>query len=233
MLTTIMHPMLGAMDGRAFHGFMEAFLKVARKAWFNYVCSLGMAIAPIIALILLWDDPSSASFLLTAVGLGFVIVGVYVVSNVWKEPYYDVMLAWDPEAMPADWEAGRQRYFTLNWIQLAATWTAFGLFLAAREGRLRLNDDVVLCPASAGLSVAVARFASRMYRRPTSSSPNETTVAINERQGNEVEKPGGGAATAELSTLPKASIPEFSTRSPRCPRAPRLVSAASRKAPSR
>jgi hypothetical protein len=28
-----------------------------------------------------------------------VIVGVYVVSNVWKEPHYDVMLAWDPEAI--------------------------------------------------------------------------------------------------------------------------------------
>jgi hypothetical protein len=33
--------------------------------------------------------------------------------------------------MPADWEAGRRHYFTLNWIQLAATWTAFGLFLVA------------------------------------------------------------------------------------------------------
>ena len=33
--------------------------------------------------------------------------------------------------MPADWEAGRQRYFTINWLQLATTWTAFVLFLVA------------------------------------------------------------------------------------------------------
>ena len=46
-------------------------------------------------------------------------------------PCSDVMLAWDPEAMPADWEAGRRHYFTLNWIQLTATWAAFGLFLVA------------------------------------------------------------------------------------------------------
>jgi hypothetical protein len=58
-------------------------------------------------------------------------VNGYVVSNVWKEPHYDVMLAWDPAAMPEGWEAGRQRYFTLNWIQLVSTWTVFGLFLAA------------------------------------------------------------------------------------------------------
>jgi hypothetical protein len=131
MLTLILHPMLEAMDGGGFESFMRAFLRVARKYWFNYVCALGMAIAPIVALITLWDDPGSAAFVLTAIGLGFVVVGVYVVSNRLKERHYDVMLAWDPGAMPADWEAGRRRYFALNWIQAAASWTAFALFLLA------------------------------------------------------------------------------------------------------
>jgi hypothetical protein len=131
MLTLVMDPMLAAMDGQDFERFLRAFLPVGRKAWFNYVCAIGMAIAPIVALATLWDDPSSAPFVLTAIGLALVIVGVYVVSNVWKEPHYDVMLAWDPEAMPANWDAGRRRYFALNWIQLPATWTAFALFLAA------------------------------------------------------------------------------------------------------
>jgi len=70
-----------------------------------------MAVAPIVALVTLSDDRSSASFVLAAIGLALVVVGVYIVSNVWKEPHYDVMLAWDPAAMPADWEAGRRRYF--------------------------------------------------------------------------------------------------------------------------
>lgn len=132
MLTLVMHRMLADMDGPAFERFLRAFLPVGRKAWFNYVCALGMAIAPIVALVALWGDRSSAPFVLTAVGLAIVIVGVYVVSNVWKEPLYDVMLAWEPDAMPANWEeAGRERYFAINWIQLVATWTVFGLFLAA------------------------------------------------------------------------------------------------------
>ena len=134
MLSTIMRPMLAAMDGRDFRNFMEAFLRDAEKGWgrvFNYAWSLGMGIGPIVALVLLWDDPGSTSFVLTAIGLGVVIVGVYVVSNVWKEPLYKVILAWDPEAMPADWEAGRRRYFTINWIQFATTWGALALFLAA------------------------------------------------------------------------------------------------------
>jgi uncharacterized membrane protein len=131
MLTTIMHPMLAAMDGRSFRAFMEAFLRFARKSWFNYAWSLGMGIGPIVALVLLGDDPGSGAFVLTALGLAVVIVGVYIVANVWKEPHYDVLLAWDPESMPADWEAGRRRYFFINWIQFATTWAAFALFLVA------------------------------------------------------------------------------------------------------
>lgn len=131
MLTTIMHPMMAAMDGREFRSHMGAFLRYARKSWFNYACSIGMGVGPIVALVALWDDRGGAPFALTAIGLALVLVGVYVVANVWKEPHYDAMLAWDPKAMPADWEAGRRRYFTINWINAGSTWAAFVLFLAA------------------------------------------------------------------------------------------------------
>jgi hypothetical protein len=90
-----------------------------------------MFLGPIVALVLLWDDAGSTSFVLTAVGLGIVLVGVIIVSNVWKTPTYKLILGWDPESLPADWEAGRQRYFAINWIQMATTWAAFALFLVA------------------------------------------------------------------------------------------------------
>jgi hypothetical protein len=134
MLSAIMRPMLKAMNGRDFRNFMEAFLQYAGHSWgkvFNFAWSLGMTIGPIAALVLLWDDRGSTAFVLTAIGLGIVIVGVLIISNVWKTPTYNVILAWDPEAMPTDWEAGRRRYFTINWIQLAVTWSAFALFLVA------------------------------------------------------------------------------------------------------
>jgi hypothetical protein len=35
------------------------------------------------------------------------------------------------DALPPTWEADRQRYFTINWIQLVTTWSAFMLFLIA------------------------------------------------------------------------------------------------------
>jgi hypothetical protein len=96
MLSTIMRPMLAAMDGRDFRNFMETFLRYADNGLgkvFNYAWSLGMGIGPIVALVLLWDDPGSTSFVLTAIGLGVVLVGVWILSNVWKTPHYKVMLA--------------------------------------------------------------------------------------------------------------------------------------------
>jgi hypothetical protein len=133
-LCTIIRPMLQAMDGRGFRNFMEVFLRYAGGGWgkwYNLAWAFVPVVGSIVALVLLWDDPGSTSFILTAIGLVIVLVGIWLVSNVWKTPTYNLILAWDPEAMPADWEAGRRRYFTINWIQLAVTWTAFALFLVA------------------------------------------------------------------------------------------------------
>jgi hypothetical protein len=134
MLSTIMRPMQAAMGGREFRNFMEAFLQYAGKSWgkaYNYAWALVMTLGPVVVLVLLADDPGSTAFVLTAIGLGIVIVGVLVVSNAWKTPTYNLILSWDPEALPADWEAGRQRYFTINLIQLGVTWAAFALFIGA------------------------------------------------------------------------------------------------------
>ena len=137
-LCAIIRPMQAAMDGRGFRDFMGSFLwyaadlpGLALGKVYNYAWSLGMTIGPIVALVLLWDDSGSTSFVLTAIGLGIVVVGILIVSNVWKTPTYKRILAWDPQALPADWEAVRRTYFMINWIQFLTTWTAFALFLIA------------------------------------------------------------------------------------------------------
>jgi hypothetical protein len=134
MLSTIMRPMLTTMDGPDFHGFMESFLRYADQSWgkaYNLAWSLGMFLLPVVAVVLLWDERGSTAFVLTAVGLVIVFLGVIVVSNAVKTPHYKVMLAWDPRAMPPDWKAGRDKYFAINWLQLVTTWSAFVLFIGA------------------------------------------------------------------------------------------------------
>jgi hypothetical protein len=113
---------------------MESFLRYAGNGWgkaYNFLWSIGMTIGPAVALVLRWDDPGSLSFVLTAIGLAIVIVGILVVSNAWKTPTYNKILALDPVAPAAGWEAVRSTYFLINAIQLVVTWVAFALFLAA------------------------------------------------------------------------------------------------------
>jgi hypothetical protein len=45
------------------------------------------------------------------------------------DPQADLVL--ESRRHAGDWEAGRQRYFSINWIQRATTWAALALFLAA------------------------------------------------------------------------------------------------------
>jgi hypothetical protein len=47
---------------------------------------------PIVVLVLFWDDAGSTSFVRTAIDLGIVLVGVIIVSNVWKTPTYALFL---------------------------------------------------------------------------------------------------------------------------------------------
>jgi hypothetical protein len=130
MLNVIFHQVMRSMDGPEFARFLRRFLTVARRSPFNYVVVIGMVLAPAVALIAT-DDAGSRPFVLTAIGLALTLGGNAVVSNRIAEPNYDRMLAWDPDHMPADWEARRRYYFKLNWIRAVATWTAFALFLAA------------------------------------------------------------------------------------------------------
>jgi uncharacterized membrane protein len=130
MLCLVMHPMLRAMEGRDFALFLRAFLPTARKAPFNYACVVIIVVAPIVALFA-FDDSGSTPFYLTAAGFLIALIGAFGVSNRVAEPNYDVMLAWDPDDLPAGWEVIRRKYFAINWVRAVSTWTAFGLFLAA------------------------------------------------------------------------------------------------------
>jgi hypothetical protein len=130
MVTLVLHPMLRAMSGRDFALFLRGFLPTARTAPFNYLAVIGMIVGPIVALVALRGD-GTTPLVLTAATLVLTIAGPLLVSSRLAEPNYDVMMAWDPDAMPPGWERRRERYFALNWVRFLATLPAFGLSLAA------------------------------------------------------------------------------------------------------
>ena len=135
-LTTILHPMYERQDAGGFAEDMQRFLPIARRSPTNYDLASALVIAPVVALVGLWDQPSSAPFILTAIGLATTVLGPLLTSRYFAEPNYEVILGWDPHAVPSDWRSVRDRYFRLNWIRAALTWAAFALFVAAAYAHL-------------------------------------------------------------------------------------------------
>jgi hypothetical protein len=135
-VTTILHPIYARRDARGFREELGRFLPVARTSPTNYVCVVGLVVAPAAALVALRGQASTAPFVLTAVGLGLTVIGPLLTSRLLAEPNYEVILGWDPDHVPADWEVARRRYFALNWMRGGFTWAAFACFLAAAYAHL-------------------------------------------------------------------------------------------------
>ncbi len=130
-ITTILHPMFAALDARSFAVEMRRFLPVARRSPTNHVLVLLLVVAPVVALVGLRDNPTGPPFLLTALGLAATVTGPLLASRFLAEPNYDVVLGWDPDAVPPDWRAARDRMLGLNWLRAALTWLAFACFAVA------------------------------------------------------------------------------------------------------
>lgn len=130
-LTTILHPMFAPRTAAGFTEDMRRFLPIARTSPTNYVLVLALVVCPVVALVGLRSEPGSAPFVLTALGLGATVAGPLLMSRRLAEPNYAVILGWDPEAVPEDWEIARARYFRFNWLRAVLTWLALALFVAA------------------------------------------------------------------------------------------------------
>ncbi|MGY1638798.1 hypothetical protein ACI78V_19290 [Geodermatophilus sp. SYSU D00742] len=131
MLTTILHPVYATQGPRGFAEAMRHFLPVARRSPTNHVLVALLVLAPVVALVGLRSDATSPEFVLTAVGLAATVAGPLLVSSRFAEPNYDVMLSWEPQAVPDDWREARARWLRLNWIRAALTWAALACFVAA------------------------------------------------------------------------------------------------------
>jgi hypothetical protein len=137
-VTTILHPLYASRDAGGFTADMRRFLPVARRSPTNYVLVIALLVAPVVALVGLWQEQASGGvFVLTGAGLAATVAGPLLVSDRLAEPNYAVILGWDPNQPPHDWQVARARWIRLNWARGALTWAAFALFLAAAYVQLR------------------------------------------------------------------------------------------------
>jgi hypothetical protein len=59
------------------------------------------------------------------------LAGPILTSRFAAEPLYDVMLGWDADDPPPDWQAARARYYRINVVRASCSLAAFALLIAA------------------------------------------------------------------------------------------------------
>jgi hypothetical protein len=80
---------------------------------------------------MLRDNPGSASFVLTAIGLLAFWCGSMLPSTFIAQPLYGVFMGWEINAPPQDWHVARDRYFRVNVVRGLGSAVAFVCFLIA------------------------------------------------------------------------------------------------------
>jgi uncharacterized membrane protein len=105
---------LRELSGPQFALVMQRFLAIARTHPLNYAMTLISGFVPIVTLILLREHPGGGAFVFTVAGLLAFWAGPILTSRYVAEPLYDVMVGWDADAPPADWQRARERYFRMN-----------------------------------------------------------------------------------------------------------------------
>jgi hypothetical protein len=119
------------LSGPEFALVMQRFLKITRTHPLNYAMVLTSGFVPIAVLVMLHQNPGEASFVLTAFGLLAFWCGSMLPSTFVAQPLYGVILGWEIDAPPSDWQATRDRYFRLNVVRGSGSALAFVLFVIA------------------------------------------------------------------------------------------------------
>ena len=119
------------LSGSEFALVMQRFLKITRTHPLNYAMVLTSGFVPIAVLVMLRGNPGGASFVLTAIGLLAFWCGSILPSTFVAQPLYGVILGWEIDAPPPDWQATRDRYFRLNVVRGLGSALAFVLFVIA------------------------------------------------------------------------------------------------------
>jgi hypothetical protein len=122
---------LRGLSSSEFALVMQRFLGITRTHPLNYAMVLTSGFVPIAALIVLRENPGSAAFLLTLLGLLAFWCGPILTSRFFAQPIYGVFLSWEIDAPPEDWLRAREGYFRINVIRGLGSVTAFICFVVA------------------------------------------------------------------------------------------------------
>ncbi|BAY08798.1 DUF1772 domain-containing protein [Calothrix sp. NIES-2098] len=125
----IFQPLLNQLSATEYAELMQRFLKVARRSPLNITLMLVSLLAPIPALVGIYQSANWLAFGLISIGIVIFFIGMFLVSRFFNEPLYDQIMGWSANNPPPDWEAARKQWHILNLVRVCASGTAFIMFL--------------------------------------------------------------------------------------------------------
>ena len=119
------------LSGPEFALVMQRFLKITRTHPLNYAMVLTSGFVPIAVLVMLRENAGSPAFVLAAIGLLAFWCGSMLPSTFIAQPLYGVILGWEIDAPPQDWQLARDRYFRVNVLRGLGSAAAFACYVIA------------------------------------------------------------------------------------------------------
>ncbi len=133
-MASVVQAMLDDLNCTEYTCVMQRIIARGRESVVVKVLLLGKLLVGVVAMVLAW--PQRGVFVLALVGWVVFFVGALLVSRQMAEPLYDIVMSWDVQAPPPDWEHYRRRWHQINWISSGAAFVAFCLFGAAAHQTL-------------------------------------------------------------------------------------------------
>lgn len=117
-MASVIQPTLNRLDYRTFTLTMQGIIVSGRQSP-TILILLTMPIGlTLFVLYAFWLDRQWLPFSATLLGFILFLTGGLLVSRYLNEPYYDQIMTWSPDNPAPNWQAARQRWFSLNLVRL-------------------------------------------------------------------------------------------------------------------
>lgn len=118
------------VNGEMYATVQSLFNVNVRHAMF-FVFFFGGGVVPVIALLANWRHYRTVPFWLIAIAGGIYIVGIIMFTANVNLPLNAYTESWNPQNLPADWQATRTAWNNANAIRVGTSGVAFVLYLVA------------------------------------------------------------------------------------------------------
>lgn len=111
--------MLNDLNYAGYRVAMQGIIWQGRRSPIIWILLLTPIVSSGVALYLLAAEANQTVFWLVITGAGLYLLGAILVSRILNEPFYDVVMQWEADTEPENWQKMRMKWFRYNILRLS------------------------------------------------------------------------------------------------------------------